>query len=56
MALVADVSGKSLNLNKGGQDGFKPGMIVSIERVTKEIKDPGTGKSIRRQTSQVGRL
>ncbi len=55
-AVVADVSGKSLTLNKGGKDGFKPGMIVSIERVTKEIKDPATGQILRRQTSQIGRV
>ncbi|AFY72564.1 uncharacterized protein involved in formation of curli polymers [Synechococcus sp. PCC 7502] len=55
-AVVADVSGNSLTFNKGGQDGFKPGMIVSVERVTKEIKDPATGKVLRRQTSRIGRV
>lgn len=55
-ALVADVSGNALTLNKGGKDGFKPGMVVSVERVTREIKDPATGKVIRRQTSRIGRI
>lgn len=55
-AVVADVSGSSLTLNKGGKDGFKPGMIVSVERVTKEIKDPATGQILRRQTSRIGRV
>jgi curli biogenesis system outer membrane secretion channel CsgG len=55
-AVVADVSGKSLTLNKGGRDGFKPGMIVFIERIVKEIKDPSTGKVLRMQTSRIGRV
>lgn len=55
-ALVADVSGNSLTLNKGGRDGFKPGMVVSVERVTREIKDPATGRVLRRQTTRIGRL
>lgn len=55
-AVVADVSGNSLTLNKGGKDGFKPGMIISVERVIKEIKDPATKKVIRRQTARIGRL
>jgi len=55
-AVVADVSGKSLTLNKGGNDGLKPGMNLFIERVTKDIKDPATGKVLRRQSSRIGRV
>ncbi|PHV63619.1 CsgG/HfaB family protein [Cyanobacterium aponinum] len=53
-AVVADVSGGTVVLNKGSQDGYRTGMKVSIERVGKEIKDPETGKVIRRLTTAIG--
>jgi hypothetical protein len=31
-------------------------MVVSVERVIKDIKDPTTGKVLRRQTQSVGRI
>ncbi len=55
-ALVADVTGNLVTLNKGGKDGFKPGMIVSIERIVKQVKDPSTGKVIRSISNPVGRV
>ncbi len=55
-AIVADVSGKSITLNKGSKDGLKPSIIMSIERVTKEIKDPSTGKVLRKQSSRIGQI
>lgn len=54
--VVADVTGNQLVLNKGGVHGFRPGMVVSIERVIKAIKDPITGKVLRRQTHSIGRI
>lgn len=54
--VIADITGKAVTLNKGGSDGFRPGMVLSVERVIKEIKDPETGKLLRRQTQTVGRL
>ncbi|MDH6100449.1 CsgG/HfaB family protein [Anabaenopsis tanganyikae CS-531] len=53
-AVVADISAGSVILNKGSSDGYSVGMKVSIERVGKEIKDPQTGKVIRRLTTPVG--
>lgn len=53
-ALVADISGKNVILNKGSADGFRQGMKLSIQRVTREVKDPSTGKVIRKITQQVG--
>lgn len=55
-ALVADVSGGSVIINKGLQDGFRTGMTVSIERITREVKDPATGEVIRTMTAPVGQI
>ncbi|MGB8700421.1 MAG: CsgG/HfaB family protein, partial [Thermosynechococcaceae cyanobacterium] len=55
-AVIADITGNQVVLNKGGQAGFRPGMILSIERVIKRIKDPVTGKTLRMLTQPIGRL
>jgi curli biogenesis system outer membrane secretion channel CsgG len=55
-ALVADVTGNTVTVNKGDRDGLKPGMILSIEHVVKVIKDPQTGAVIRQQTSPIAKL
>jgi hypothetical protein len=52
--LVAAVEGTQIILNVGGKAGLKVGDELSVERVTKEIKDPATGKVIRRLASGVG--
>jgi len=52
--LVAAVDGAQIILNVGGKAGLKVGDQLSIERVTHEIKDPSTGKVIRKMTSPVG--
>lgn len=52
--LIADVSGNTVVINKGNQHGYGKGLKLSIERVSREIKDPATGKVIRRVTSQLG--
>jgi curli biogenesis system outer membrane secretion channel CsgG len=54
--LVAAVSGNQIVLNVGGQAGVKVGDQFSVERVSQEIKDPATGKVIRRLTTSVGVL
>jgi curli biogenesis system outer membrane secretion channel CsgG len=55
-ALVADVAGGTIIINKGSQDGFRAGMTISIERVTREVKDPATGEVIRTVTAPVGQI
>lgn len=55
-AVIADITGNQVVLNKGGQVGFRPGMVLSVERVIKRVKDPVTGKDLRVQTQSVGRL
>jgi curli biogenesis system outer membrane secretion channel CsgG len=52
--LVAAVDGGQVILNVGSKVGLKVGDQLTVERVTKEIKDPSTGAVIRRMTSAVG--
>ena len=52
--LVAAVDGGQIVLNVGGKAGLKVGDQLTVERVTKEIKDPNTGAVIRRLSSPVG--
>jgi curli biogenesis system outer membrane secretion channel CsgG len=52
--LVAAVDGGQIVLNVGGKAGLKVGDQLNVERVTKEIKDPATGKVIRRLSSPIG--
>jgi curli biogenesis system outer membrane secretion channel CsgG len=51
--LVASVDG-GIVLNVGSKNGVKVGDTLNVERVTREIKDPSTGKVIRRMTTPVG--
>jgi curli biogenesis system outer membrane secretion channel CsgG len=55
-ALVADVAGNQIIVNKGTRDGFKVGMTLSVERVTKEVKDPATGRLLRKVSSPIGQV
>ena len=52
--LVAAVDSGQIVLNVGTKAGVKVGDQLNIERVTHEIKDPATGKVIRRMTSSLG--
>jgi len=52
--LVASVDGGQIVLNVGAKAGVKVGDQLSVERVTREIKDPATGQVIRRMTSPIG--
>ncbi|MBW4642487.1 MAG: penicillin-binding protein activator LpoB [Goleter apudmare HA4340-LM2] len=55
-ALVADISGKTVIINKGLSDGYRQGMKLSIQRVSREVKDPATGKVIRQITQAIGMI
>jgi curli biogenesis system outer membrane secretion channel CsgG len=52
--LVAAVDSGQIILNVGAKAGLKVGDQLTVERVTREIKDPSTGQVIRRMTSPVG--
>src|SRR5262245_50630970 len=43
-------------LNVGAKSGLKVGERLSIERVSREIKDPATNQVIRRLSSQIGQI
>lgn len=53
-AVIADVSGNTIIFNKGTASGYRAGMKVSIERISKKIKDPETGEVIRTLTEKIG--
>jgi len=52
--IIAAVDGGQIVLNVGSKTGLKVGDQLTVERVTKEIKDPTTGQVIRRLATQVG--
>ncbi|MGH9814757.1 MAG: CsgG/HfaB family protein [Candidatus Acidiferrales bacterium] len=54
--LVAAVDAGVIVLNVGGKNGLKVGDQLSVERVTREIKDPATGQVIRRLSNKVAVL
>lgn len=52
--LVADATGNELVLNVGTKGGVKVGDKLAVKRVTREVKDPATGKVIRRIEESLG--
>ncbi len=54
--LVADVSGSTVIINVGTRAGVRPGMTLSVRRLSREIKDPATGRVIRRVEDTLGTL
>src|SRR5256712_12615834 len=55
-ALVADVSGNDLIINVGTGAGLRVGAEYDVLRPGREIKDPATGRVLRRTTTNVGKL
>ena len=54
--LVADVSGQQLILNVGSGAGVKAGDVLKVARGGREIKDPATGKVLRRIETDLGQV
>jgi curli biogenesis system outer membrane secretion channel CsgG len=54
--LVADVTGTTLVLNVGSKAGVKVGDELVVKRTGREIKDPQTGKVIRRIEESLGQV
>ena len=52
--LIAAVDGGQIILNVGAKAGVKVGDQLNVERVSREIKDPVSGKVIRRISTPVG--
>jgi hypothetical protein len=55
-ALVADVSGETLIINAGTRAGVKVGNVFQVRRIGREIRDPASGKVIRRVEENLGEL
>ncbi|NJK71883.1 MAG: penicillin-binding protein activator LpoB, partial [Synechococcaceae cyanobacterium SM2_3_60] len=55
-AVVADVFGNQVILNKGSQDGYQVGMNFAIERVVRDVLDPQTGAVLRQITEPAGQI
>lgn len=55
-ALVADVSGSEVTINVGTGAGVRIGGEYAIVRPGREIRDPATGRVLRRTTTPVGTL
>ncbi|MEO1132772.1 MAG: CsgG/HfaB family protein [Cyanobacteria bacterium J06639_1] len=55
-ATVADVFGSEITLNRGSSDGLRPGMVMSVEQVVREVIDPETGDVLRKVTQPIGQL
>lgn len=54
--MVADVNGSTLVINVGSRSGVKVGDRLKIMRVGREIKDPATGRVLRRAEDQLGEI
>ncbi len=52
--LIAAVDSGQIVLNVGAKAGLKVGDQLNVGRVTKEIKDPATGKVLRRLSTNIG--
>ncbi len=52
--LVADVDGKIITLNKGQSAGYSVGQKIGIYRLGKVIKDPASGKVLKKKYKKVG--
>lgn len=54
--LIADVSGSTVVINIGKNAGLKKGDHLTVQRVTREVKDPDSGKVIRVISDKVGEI
>ena len=54
--LVADVAGSELIINVGTSNGVRVGTEYAVVRPGREIKDPATGRVLRRVTTAVGKI
>ena len=55
-ALVADVTETEIIINKGTRDGVRVGVEYDIVRGGREIRDPASGRVLRRMTEKVGKV
>ncbi|MEB3213503.1 MAG: CsgG/HfaB family protein [Leptolyngbyaceae bacterium] len=55
-AVIADIAGSTLILNRGTSQGYRSGMCLSVERVIREVVDPETQEVLRQVTETVGEI
>lgn len=55
-AYVAEVSGNTLVISAGNNDGVNSGDVFEVFRVTQEVKDPKTGEVLDSLTEKVGQM
>jgi curli biogenesis system outer membrane secretion channel CsgG len=54
--LVADATGNTITINVGSRNGVHVGDTLAITRVSRVIKDPATGKTLRTVQEPVGQI
>jgi curli biogenesis system outer membrane secretion channel CsgG len=55
-AVIADVEGSTVTLNKGASAGLKTGQVLVVKRKGKVIKDPSTGKVLKVKYKTIGKI
>ncbi|HSM77774.1 MAG TPA: CsgG/HfaB family protein [Bryobacteraceae bacterium] len=53
---IADVSGNTLIINIGSKSGVQVGSKLAVKHFVREVKDPATGKVIKRVTTPLGEM
>lgn len=53
---IADVSGNTIIINIGSKSGVQVGSKLRVSHFVREVKDPSTGKVIKRVTTPLGEL
>jgi curli biogenesis system outer membrane secretion channel CsgG len=54
--MIADATGGTIIINVGKSSGVSVGTRLAVERVGREVKDPATGKVLRKITTPVGEI
>ncbi|HET8549314.1 MAG TPA: CsgG/HfaB family protein, partial [Bryobacteraceae bacterium] len=55
-ALIADVTGNTVIINTGSRAGVKVGDKLAVKRTGREIRDPATGKVLRKVEEDLGEI
>lgn len=53
---ISSIDKKQATLNKGSEVGLKVGMLLNINRIVRQVKEPETGKTLKIVTEKVGKI
>jgi hypothetical protein len=53
---ISNIDKKQVTLNKGSEVGLKEGMLLNINRIVRQVKEPETGKVLKIVTEKVGKI